>query len=93
MGMRACALKASELGFDTYHAQLFVLDYLKSCGSSTAENITEEAREFGLAAHDQRAWGSVFYTLHKHKMIKILRADMPRRFGHNTTGAKLWALC
>jgi hypothetical protein len=87
---QALTTKAEKLSFDTSGARRFVVDYLKKYGATSSEKIVLEARDFGFQPHDERAWGGVFGVLSRNDEIVCLRADLPRRRGHGTSGGKLW---
>lgn len=72
-------------------ARAFVLTYLGNVGEASGEQITDEAKAFGLVPHDDRAFGGVFLGLVKRGRIE--RAGYcPRRKGHGTQGGSIWRL-
>lgn len=88
----ACTDKAERVSdFDTEQARRFVLWFLGNEGPKTGEDIVDAAREVGIRAHDDRAWGSVFSKLARDG--DIFRDGFAlRRKGHGTAGASRWSL-
>ena len=69
-----------------------ILAHLRVVGEASGEVLTDVAIAHGARPHDARAFGSVFATLNRKKLIKCVRSDLPRARGHGTSGGKLWGL-
>lgn len=92
IAMNLAADKAEIEGMDFDGARRFVLGWLARHGETSGEDLTIAMREHGFHANELRAYGAVTRTLQQRGQIKCLRSDLPRRFGHGTSGGKLWAL-
>lgn len=88
----ACEDKATRVAaFNAPAARAFILKSLEA-GPVSGEDLVEGMTHAGIRVHDLRATGPVFSRLAKEQAIECLRADLPRRRGHGTSGGKLWAL-
>lgn len=88
-----CEAKAKRVAdFDFEGACDFIRLYLASYGATSGERLVIAAIASGHRVHDARAYGSVFRTLAARGQIKCLRSDLPRVFGHGTSGGKLWCV-
>lgn len=88
---QACQDAAERRGFDTEGARAFVLSWLRRHGPQSGESLVKAATEHGFRPRDGRAFGGVFLSLSRRKLITCLRSDLPRERGHGTSGGKLWA--
>jgi hypothetical protein len=88
----ACAAKAARVSaFDHDAACGVILDTLRaSAVPMTGESLVDLCVSRGIKPHDQRAFGSVFGTLARRGAI-VAVGYAPRRKGHGTSGARLWA--
>lgn len=76
-------------------AKAFILEHLKNFGPTSGEDLTQACKDAGIVpANDDRAFGGIFFSLShpKNSRIRCLRSDLPRRFGHGTSGGRLWGL-
>ncbi len=72
-------------------AQQFVLDYLKTHGATSGEDITNACVASGIKPHDERAFGGIFMSLSKQR--KIFKVGTCQRVkGHGTSGGNIWDL-
>ena len=89
-----CTAKATRAdpGFSD-RAKDVILRHLRAVGQASGEELVELCKSYGIVpVNGDRAFGSVFGSLSKRKQIKFLRADLPRKHGHGTTGGKLWGI-
>ena len=72
-------------------ASAFVVAYLHEHGATPGETITDAAIVAGIVPHDARAFGPVYMTLARRRVIE--RAGYcARRKGHGTAGGSVWKL-
>lgn len=72
-------------------AQQFVLDYLKTHGATSGEDLTTACVASGIKPHDERAFGGVFMVLSKRgEIFKV--GTCQRVKGHGTSGGNIWDL-
>lgn len=69
----------------------FVVEYLRTHGTASGEDITDAAKAAGITAHDDRAFGSVFMRLARQKRI-VKSGYCARRKGHGTAGGIAWMI-
>ena len=86
-----CASRAERTGWDRAGAEQCILRLLKT-GPMSGEDLVEACEAHGYRGHDARCFGAVFGSLSRRKAIVCLRADLPRRNGHGTSGGRLWGL-
>lgn len=58
-------------------------------GPASAEDITDFVRLQGVEFKDGRAMGSVFASMHRRGLIRIV-GECKRRRGHGTSGGHIW---
>jgi hypothetical protein len=72
-------------------ARAFVLAYLKEHGETSGEALTLACKKAGIAPHDDRAFGPVYFTLSQRgQIVKV--GEVKRMRGHGTGGGIVWAL-
>ena len=79
-----------EPGF-SQRAQAFVLQYLRSRGACSSEDITDACKQAGIVPDEDRAFGGIYATLRRRKMIEFA-GYCERRKGHGTAGGRLWRI-
>lgn len=85
-----CASKAARVSdFDKDGAATFVLGWLRRHGRMSGEIATDAAKEHGFRPHDDRAFGAVFGSLSRRKLIRAV-GYTERTKGHGTGGARIW---
>ncbi len=91
-GMQRAADRAEpdEPGFSK-RAQAFVLRYLAEQGSASGEDITDACKAAGIQPAEDRAFGSVYSTLSRRKLI-VCVGFCARAKGHGTAGGRVWGL-
>lgn len=90
----ACTSKAqrSDPEFSA-KAKAAILAHLRAVGQASGEDLVEIAKAHGaIPVNGDKAFGGVFLSLSKSKQIVCLRADLPRKHGHGTSGGKLWSI-
>lgn len=76
-------------------AKAFIIKHLADHGPASGEDLTAACKAAGIyPKNDDRAFGGVFLALsnEKNPRIRCLRSDLPRKFGHGTSGGRLWGL-
>ena len=88
--MRDTQIRAENAapGF-TQRAADFMLGYLRDCGPTPGELLTDLCKARGMRPPDDRAFGSVFQMLARRKQIKQT-GWCERRKGHGTGGGRVW---
>lgn len=61
-------------------------------GPASAEDLTDHARAQGVEFKDGRAMGSVYASMQRRGLIRIV-AECKRRRGHGTSGGHIWERC
>jgi hypothetical protein len=89
-GAQQCADAAERRGWDSAGAQRFVVGWLRRHGPTSGEDLVQAAEEHGYRPQDGRAFGAVLGALARRQEIRCVRADLPRRHGHGTSGGRLW---
>ena len=69
-------------------ARAFILDYLATRESASAELITAEAKCAGVIPHDDRAFGSVYRAMANRGLI-VKVGTCARLRGHGTAGGNI----
>lgn len=69
-------------------AEHFVLAKLAT-GPASGEDITDYVRLQGVEFKDGRAMGSVFASMNRRGLIRIV-GECKRRRGHGTSGGHIW---
>ena len=90
-GMEQAASKAQALGFDTEGARAAILAHLHVVGRCSGEVLVDVAKAHGHRPSDDRAFGSVFFSLVKRRHIFVV-GYAPRTKGHGCMGAKIYAI-
>lgn len=72
-------------------AEEFVISYLRVHGATPGEVLTIECKRSGIVPHDDRAFGAVYLSLVRHRVIERV-GTVPRLRGHRTAGGNIWAL-
>ena len=67
----------------------FVLAYLEQYGPTSSEELTDACCGAGIVPPDTRAFGPVYRTLSRRKMIHKVGACCRKR-GHGTAGGNIW---
>lgn len=71
-------------------AEAAVLAMLAPKGKrASSEDITDYVRLQGVEFKDGRAMGSVFASMNRRKLIRIV-GECKRRHGHGTSGGHIW---
>lgn len=74
-------------------AKEVILRHLSAVGQASGEELVELCNSYGIVpVNGNKAFGSVFRSLSMSKQIVCLRADLPRKAGHGTSGGKLWGI-
>lgn len=73
-------------------AKSFVHGYLVQRGQAPGEIIVDLAKQSGIVAPDDRAFGAVFAALSRKNMIRCV-GYCERRKGHGTSGGRIWSIC
>lgn len=81
--------ESDEPGFRE-RAQEFVLAYLAEHGLSSGELITDACKLAGIIPDEDRAFGPIYSKLLRLNKIRVVGL-VPRRKGHGSLGAKLYA--
>lgn len=79
------------VGFNAIAVERFFIDYLSKHGQASGEDLTDAAKNAGYVPHDDRAFGPIFASLARSRIIRVLDFA-ERRKGHGTSGARVWAL-
>jgi hypothetical protein len=72
-------------------ASKFVTDYLAMRGQAPGEIVVDLAKQAGIVATDDRAFGVVFSGLSRNGVIRCV-GYCERRKGHGTAGGRIWAI-
>jgi hypothetical protein len=75
-------------GFTTRAAD-FILGYLRDCGPTPGELLTDLCKARGMRPPDDRAFGAVFKMLANRGEIRQC-GWTERRKGHGTGGGRVW---
>ncbi len=90
---QACLAKAHRADpLFSQRAATAILNHLKAVRIASGEELTEIAIAHGARPPDSRAFGGVFKMLRHRGLIECVRADLPRKSGHGTSGGKLWSI-
>ena len=73
------------------HATQFVLEYLRTHGATSGEELTTACVASGIKPHDERAFGVVFMSLSRKGLIFKVGTCV-RVKGHGTSGGNIWDL-
>lgn len=89
--MRASLQKAERRspGF-AETAKEAILAHLKAVGQASGEDLVDIAIAHGAVPPDARAFGGVFNSLSRAKLIRCVGFTL-RRKGHGTAGGRLWS--
>ena len=79
-----------EPGF-SQRAQAFGLQYLRSRGACSSEDITDACKQAGIVPDEDRAFGGIYATLRRRKRIEFA-GYCERRKGHGTAGGRIWRI-
>lgn len=93
----ARALDKAQRADNTFaeRAKAFMLEHLKNFGDTSGEDLTDACKAAGIRPqNDDRAFGGVFLSLSNPSAprIRCIRSDLPRKYGHGTSGGRLWGL-
>lgn len=91
MASRACDNAHQVCADFSERAARYILSYLEKHKVASGEDITDSCKMAGIIPHDDRAFGAVYATLARRKMIRPAGFCM-RRKGHGTAGGRLWSL-
>ena len=69
----------------------FVIQYLRLYGATPGEVLTIACKRSGIVPHDDRAFGAVYLSLVRQRVIARV-GTVPRLRGHRTAGGNVWAL-
>lgn len=61
-------------------------------GPASAEDLTDHVKACGIDFKDGRAMGSVYASMSRRGLIRIV-GDCKRRRGHGTSGGHIWERC
>jgi hypothetical protein len=90
--MARVASHAEERAPDfTERAQGFVLRYLQEHGPTSGEVLSLACKAAGIRPHDDRAFGPVYFTLSRRRLIEQVGTTLRAR-GHGTAGGRVWQL-
>lgn len=76
-------------------AKVFIVKHLAEKGPTSGEDLTDACKAAGIVpGNDDRAFGGVFLSLSNpnNPRIRCLRSDLPRKYGHGSSGGRLWAI-
>ena len=73
----------------TVRAAEFMLSYLRDCGPTSGELLTDLCKAKGITAPDDRAYGAAFKSLARREAIRQC-GWCERRKGHGTGGGRVW---
>lgn len=85
-----CMAKATATGFDADAAKRLILLALQRNGATPGEVLVNLVKAAGHKPHDDRAFGPIFATLARRKLIRCT-GFCERRKGHGTAGGRIWA--
>lgn len=68
----------------------FIVGYIRERGEATGEETTHAAVMAGIKPHDERAFGPIYATAIRRKLIRVVRY-VPRVRGHGSMGGKLYS--
>jgi hypothetical protein len=63
-----------------------------AAGPASGEDLTDYVRDCGVSFKDGRALGSVYASMQRRGLIRIV-GECKRRRGHGTSGGHIWARC
>lgn len=91
--MGLCLEKAEDKdpGFGAI-AREAILAHLRVVKRCSGEELVNVARAKGARPHDDRAFGGIFQSLSRGKLIRHAGYCL-RTKGHGTAGGRLWELC
>ena len=72
-------------------AREFITNYLKEHGETSGEDLTDACKAAGIAPHDDRAFGPVYFRLARTNVIEKCGTCIRKR-GHGTSGGSIWRL-
>lgn len=85
-----CQDKAERTSnFDSEGAARFILGWLRRHGPTPGETLTDRAIEHGYHCHDSRAFGPVYASLARKKLIACSGYCLRKR-GNGTAGGRIW---
>lgn len=84
-----CEAAAEKRGWDSTGASAFVLALIKRQGPCSGEFCVNQAKAAGFQPHDDRAYGAVFQSLVRKRLIRCTGFGM-RAKGRGTAGARMW---
>lgn len=91
-GMTRAARKATQADpFFVAKAETAIIDYLRTHGTASSEDLTDAAIAAGAVAPDMRAFGAIYKRLSSRATIRFMGFCLRRR-GNGTGGGRLWAL-
>lgn len=90
-GQRCLAkAEAASAGF-AQAAEAAILRHLRVVRRAPGEDLTSIAKASGAVPHDDRAFGPVFGSMSRRKLIRTAGFCM-RSKGHGTAGGRIWEL-
>lgn len=90
-GQRCLAnAEAESTGF-AQAAEAAILRHLRVVRRAPGEDLTSIAKASGAVPHDDRAFGPVFGSMSRRKLIRTAGFCM-RSKGHGTAGGRIWEL-
>lgn len=69
----------------------FIVAHVREKGRVAGEDVTLAAVNAGIKPHDLRAFGSIYATALRRKLIRVV-AYVPRVRGHGSAGGKVYML-
>lgn len=87
----ACLAKAEDKGFDSAGAGKFIVGWLARHGETPGEELTDQAKRHGFRPHSDKAFGSIYATLVRRKLIRCVGFCL-RKKGHSTAGGRVWSV-
>lgn len=92
-GRRAMQAVAENSGPDFQDkAYEFCERFFREKGKASSEDATEALIAAGIVPHDKRAMGPVIVKLIGNNVIRFA-GNCQRRFGHGTSGGRLYEVC
>lgn len=72
-------------------AEAAILNHLRVVRRASGEDLTSIAKAHGAVPHDDRAFGPVYGSLSRRKVIRVVDFCL-RSKGHGTAGGRVWEL-
>ena len=70
-------------------ARRFIFNFLSQRGPHSSEEVTNACKDAGIIPHDDRAFGPVYMSLCRDRVI-VKCGQCVRKKGHGTAGGNIW---